>query len=397
MQNYETNPRRANWVCGEKSVRDVFTLGCLHKLGLFRVFTRGAPPVRPNDPHAIPLCETMLLMARIAFGLGTSHGPMLSIPVQYWADRVSADRENPAHPYKGKTYTFDQMAELLQDQNLAAQITPEVCEERHARCQKAITCLADIFAASKPDVAVVLGNDQMEVFDEGHVPAFAVFWGKFVEGHPRTPEFLAKLNPGVARAEKDRTPPVYTEYPTLPDMGRHIIQSVMAQGFDVTQLTRLPSGAIGSNAAPHAYGFVYRRIMRDKVPPHVPVFVNTFYPPNQPSAARCFQFGRALARAIQTFPGDSKVAVIASGGLTHFVVDESFDREVLAAIEAGDEAAITRIPDNMFQAGTSEIKNWIVGAGIMAEAGLKMRLLDYVPCYRSLAGTGSAMGFAHWS
>jgi len=34
---------------------------------------------------------------------------------------------------------------------------------------------------------------------------------------------------------------------------------------------------------------------------------------------------------------------------------------------------------------------------VMAEAGLRMRLLDYVPCYRSMAGTGSAMGFAHWS
>ena len=342
-------------------------------------------------------CETISLMARISLGIGTSHGPMLSIPAQYWVDRVSADRENPAHPYKGKSYTFAQMAELLKDQDLASQITPEVCEQRHARCQKAIACLADIFHTSKPDVALVVGNDQMEVFDDGHVPAFAVFWGKHVEGHPRTPEFLAKLNPAVARAEKDRTPAIYTEYPTLPDLGRHVIQSVTGQGFDVAQLTRLPTGAIGSNAAPHAYGFVYRRIMRDQVLPHVPVFVNTFYPPNQPPAGRCFQLGRALARAVASFPEDWRVAVIASGGLTHFVVDEEFDREVLAAIEHGDEAALKRIPESMFQAGTSEIKNWIVAAGMMAEAGLKMRLIDYVPCYRSEAGTGSAMGFAHWS
>jgi hypothetical protein len=336
-------------------------------------------------------------MARITLGLGTSHGPMLSIPAEYWIDRVSADRENPAHPYKGKTYTFDQMTALHKDDGLASQITPEVCEQRYARCQKAIANLADIFESSKADVAVIVGNDQMEIFDDGHVPAFAVFWGKFIEGHPRTPEFLAKLNPGVARAEKDRTPPVYTEYPALPDMGRHVIESMIGQGFDVTQLTRLPTGAIGSNAAPHAYGFVYRRIMRDKVPPHVPVFVNTFYPPNQPPAPRCFQFGRALARAIAGFPEIWNVAVIASGGLTHFVVDESFDREVLNAVGAGDEGALARIPENMFQSGTSEIKNWITVAGVMAEAGLKMKLIDYVPCYRSLAGTGSAMGFAHWS
>ena len=155
-------------------------------------------------------------------------------------------------------------------------------------------------------------------------------------------------------------------------------------------------GEIGVNSAPHAYGFVYRRVMRDKVVPHVPVFVNTFYPPNQPPAGRCFEFGRALARAIAAWPRDWKVAVIASGGLTHFVIDESFDRCVLEALQKGDATKLASLPESMFQSGTSEIKNWIAVAGAMAEAGLTMNLIDYVPCYRSEAGTGSAMGFAKW-
>src|ERR1700704_6157262 len=50
----------------------------------------------------------------------------------------------------------------------------------------------------------------------------------------------------------------------------------------------------------------------------------------------------------------------------------------------------------MFQAGTSEIKNWIAVAGAMSESDLPMTLVDYVPCYRSEAGTGSGMGFATW-
>jgi hypothetical protein len=335
-------------------------------------------------------------MAKITFGLGTSHGPMLSIPPEYWKDRVSFDRENPRHFYKGKTYNFNQMVELRKDAHLAEQITPEVSQERHNRNQNAIRQLADYFDQHRPDIAVVVGNDQMEIFTDQHVPAFAVFWGDHVEGHPRSPEFLAKLNPAVARAEADRTPAVHTDYPCSPELGKHIIQSVITLGFDVAQLTRLPTGEIGSNAVPHAYGFVYRRIMRDKVPLQVPVFVNTFYPPNQPPAGRCFQFGRALARAIQSWPGDTKVAFIASGGMTHFVLDESFDHELLDAMQAGDAAKLASVPENMFQAGTSEIKNWIVVAGVMAEAGLKMSLLDYVPCYRSEAGTGSAMGFARW-
>jgi hypothetical protein len=322
---------------------------------------------------------------------------MLSIPPEYWKDRVLADRENPKHFFKGKPYTFDQMVALQKDRKLANQITPEVCQERYARCQAAIRALGDVFETSKPDVALIVGNDQMEIFTDDHVPAFAVFWGKYVEGHPRTPEFLAKLNPGVARAEADRTPPVYTEYPCLPDLGRHVIESVIAEGFDVAQLTRLPTGSIGSNAAPHAYGFVYRRVMRDKVIPHVPVFVNTFYPPNQPPAGRCFNFGKALARAVMSWPSDCKVALIASGGLTHFVIDEAFDRNVLDAMQTGDAVKLASFAEDMFQSGTSEIKNWITVAGAMSEAGLKMNLLDYVPCYRSEAGTGSAMGFAHWS
>jgi 3-O-methylgallate 3,4-dioxygenase len=321
---------------------------------------------------------------------------MLSIPPEFWVERVAADRENPRHFFRGKTYTFYQMAELRRGERLADQMTPEVCGERHERCQNAIRRLADFFDEHRPDVAVVVGNDQMEVFTADHVPALAMFWGDYVEGHPRTPEFLAKLDRAVARAEADRTPQVYMQYPCLPEFGRHMIESVTREGFDVAQLRRLPVGEIGVNSAPHAYGFVYRRLMRDQVVPHVPVFVNTFYPPNQPSAVRCFEFGRALARAVMSWPDGRSVAMFASGGLTHFVVDEEFDASVLRAIEETDVDALSRIPDTMFQSGTSEIKNWIVVAGAMAEAGLSMRVVDYVPCYRSEAGTGSAMGFAQW-
>jgi 3-O-methylgallate 3,4-dioxygenase len=90
------------------------------------------------------------------------------------------------------------------------------------------------------------------------------------------------------------------------------------------------------------------------------------------------------------------VAVIASGGLTHWVLDEEFDHQVLEAFKRGDEEKLSRIPEGIFQAGTSEIKNWITVAGILAETPLKMNIVDYVPCYRSEAGTGNAMAFAYW-
>jgi hypothetical protein len=321
---------------------------------------------------------------------------MLSIASEYWPDRVLADRANPRHFYNGKVYTFDEMAELRRAEKLGQQSSPEVREQRYQRCQLAIKALGDEFERAAPDITVVVGNDQMEIFTSEHVPAFAVFWGPYVEGIPRTPEFLAKLPPGISRAELDRTPSVYTQYPCVPELGRHVIETATTTGFDVTQLTKLPSGEIGSNAVPHAYGFVYRRLLRDRVPPQVPVFVNTFYPPNQPTAARCWEFGKMLARSIGSWGEEKTVALIASGGMTHFVVNEGFDHLVLDAMCKADSAALCSLPESMFQSGTSEIKNWIVVAGAMAEIGLKMNLVDYVPCYRSEAGTGSGMGFATW-
>ena len=49
-----------------------------------------------------------------------------------------------------------------------------------------------------------------------------------------------------------------------------------------------------------------------------------------------------------------------------------------------------------FRGGTSEIKNWIALSGALAPTGLHMELVDYVPCYRTEAGNGCAMGFAEW-
>jgi hypothetical protein len=88
------------------------------------------------------------------------------------------------------------------------------------------------------------------------------------------------------------------------------------------------------------------------------------------------------------------VLLVASGGLSHFVVDEELDQQLLDAI-AGDDAAVLRaIPAERLQAGSSEIRNWIAVAGAMA--GRELAYREYVPCYRTAAGTGCAMGFVRW-
>ena len=102
------------------------------------------------------------------------------------------------------------------------------------------------------------------------------------------------------------------------------------------------------------------------------------------------------SRAWKDPSGEKRVAICASGGISHFVIDEDFDMRMLNAIKNQDTKTIFAEPANMFRSGTSETKNWITVAGILSETGLTMNLVDYVPSYRSEGGTGCGMAFATW-
>lgn len=335
-------------------------------------------------------------MAKIVLGLATSHSPMLSTPWEQWDGRVAADRQNSDLRFRGDGFTFDQLIEERRGENLAREVTPELWRARHQACQTAIAALAQKFEDAAPDAAVIIGNDQHELFTEENFPAFSVFWGDTIENRPRTADQTANLPPGIAIAERGHAPPQDAVYPGHPGFGRHIIESLMEDEFDVGQSAKIPKGSGYVNGVSHAFGFVYRRIMNDRVIPNVPVNLNTFYPPNQPTAERCYKLGKALKRAINNWDGDKTVAVIASGGLSHFVIDETVDRPVLEAIRTHNAKDLCAIPESYYQSGTSEIKNWVPLSAIMTDCGLDMTLLDYIPCYRSDAGTGNAMGFAYW-
>lgn len=336
-------------------------------------------------------------MAQIVLGLGTSHGPLLFLQPEQWELRATADRQNPQHWYRGKPYDFAALLEARKGEDFSAHLTPQAKQAYFDRCQRAIGAIADVYKTAKPDVAVIIGNDQSEIFTEENIPAFSVFWGDSIDNYPRSPEELATLTPGIAPAEIGYRPPTRTTYACDPALGKHIIGSLIDDGFDVGQLKKLPVGPRNSNAAPHAFGYVFRRVMEDKPIPIVPVLVNTHYPPNRPKAKRCYEFGRAVARAVKSFPGNARVAIIGSGGLTHYVIEEDFDRAVLRAMEKDDAAAIAAFDDALFASGgTAEIKNWIPVCGAMHETGYPMKVIDYVPCYRSPAGTGNAMAFAYW-
>jgi aromatic ring-opening dioxygenase catalytic subunit (LigB family) len=243
--------------------------------------------------------------------------------------------------------------------------------------------MARRFKDAKPDVAILVGNDQMEVFEDANIPTFLVCFGETVENIPFSEEQKKRLPPGIEIAEPNHHGKTAETYPGHPKLGRHLIETLMRHDFDVAASARLPQ-SLSSNISglPHAYGFIYRRIMQENYVPAVPLFINTFYPPNQPSVRRCFALGRAVADAVESWNEDLRVAVIGSGGMSHFVVDEELDRGFLGAMQRKDADAL---------------KNWIPVAGAMNEVGLDMSLIEYQPLYRSAAGTGSGMAFASWS
>jgi hypothetical protein len=335
-------------------------------------------------------------MAEIVLGMGTSHGPLLNTPSDQWGQRAEADRRNPELFFRGTPYNFNQLVDLRAGEDLARQITPECMAERHAACQRAIDALAATLARVAPDVIVIIGDDQEEVFYDDNMPALSVYWGETLENGPFPPEYLATRAPGLNIADWAYYPPEKVTVPCEPELGLHLIESLIAEDFDVSHTRRLPPGRAGNHPVPHAYGFVYRRLMHDQVIPNVPVFINTFYPPNQPTLPRCYTFGEALRRAVESWGADKRVAFVASGGLSHFVIEEDLDAQVLGALKEADRDRLLGLPAEHFESGTSEIRNWIALAGALDATKLKMRLVDYVPCYRSLAGTGNAMGFAEW-
>jgi len=76
------------------------------------------------------------------------------------------------------------------------------------------------------------------------------------------------------------------------------------------------------------------------------------------------------------------------------VVDEELDQKVITAIRKKDSATLAGLDPRQLQAGSSEIRNWLV-VGEMAR-DLDFDWIDYIPGYRTPALTGTGLAFAAW-
>jgi 3-O-methylgallate 3,4-dioxygenase len=340
-------------------------------------------------------------MAQLVAAIGTSHTPLLVTDAELWPMLAERDRTNPMlYDDRGVHRSYDELAAVAGGRWDGA-VQPDHLAAQHRACQAALDRLAADLAAARPDVVVIIGDDQHELFDATNQPAIAIGWGEQLRtgrmGSPPSP-----LNDQIRTGYAMDHP---TAFRGAPDVSLALIASLMGAGFDVASVEGRSAPAAqpddphdagaGHRGFGHAYGFVINRLFGGRDLPVVPVLLNTFYPPNQPTPARCVELGRALAAAIAALPGSARVVVVASGGLSHFVVDEELDGIVVEALRRGDSQRLCSLPVNLLEAGSSEIRNWITMAGTIE--GRPADWLDYHPVRRSPAGTGVGCGFASWS
>jgi hypothetical protein len=328
-------------------------------------------------------------MGRLVAAFGTSHSTMLFSAVENWQalfDHV--DCKAPINDFEGSPRSFD---DLLAGTPPAAQakLSKDAIAQRHEATAAAMGRLDRDIAQARLDALIVVGDDQREIFKDACRPAIGVYYGDTIR-NAAAPSTLTNdwyLLDQRRRLEdgNDRF------YPCHAALGSHIIAGLMERSFDITAVKSL----VGDQFEGHAYSFVHRRYMTGGAIPMVPIFLNTYYPPNQPSPKRCFDLGSAIRDLVLSFPEDIRVGVLASGGLSHFLVNEALDGRVVDAIRAKDHAALASLPSHLLHSGSSEIRNWITVAAAATDLGLDW--ISYVPAYRSRAMTGVGLCFAHWA
>jgi aromatic ring-opening dioxygenase catalytic subunit (LigB family) len=317
-------------------------------------------------------------MAQLVLGVGTSHSPQVTVPADQWHVLREKDETDPRLDFEGLKRTARP--------NLEPQLEPRVWQERAAAVDASVRTLGDALRAARPDVVIVFGDDQHEQFLDDNLPVLSIFHG---DAFPLVHED-GRNRKAFKVIESQRWAPTDAEYPGHRPLAEHLISCLVLDEFDIARTNRLrPEVGIG-----HAFAFLYRRLWPGTHVPMIPVMINTYFPPNQPTPKRCYSLGQAIRRAVEAWPGPERVAVIASGGLSHTIMDEDLDRAFLTAMEARDTAALFAMPRPRLKGGTSEILNWITVCGAMEDTA--PTVVNYLPGYRSLAATGCGMGFALW-
>jgi hypothetical protein len=328
-------------------------------------------------------------MARIAAAFATSHSVMLTCSLEDWIAKFR-DRDDrlPFYDKLGNPIPYSQvLAEA--PANAAELVTPAAITQRYDATQRAMDRMGEELRGAKLDALIVCGDDQYELFMDDNMPSIAIYYGDSMinVARPETPVADWYKHAQLQRAE----PGAAVNYPCDGKLALHLIRSLCDQSFDISSVKTIPP----SEGEGHAYSFIHHRYLHGAAVPMIPVFLNTYNPPNQPTPRRCVELGKAMAAAIADYPQDMRVGIMASGGMSHFRVEEDLDRSIFDAIRRKDLDFLGALKPYRLQAGSSELRNWIVAAA--AATHLNVTWSDYIPGYRTLALSGTGLGFARWS
>lgn len=316
-------------------------------------------------------------MGEICLSLGAAHSPILFVQPEKWLARL---HKGPAHPNEPASYQ-------LTDENV------QRAKMQVSECLAAYTEMRRLLEACKPDALLVIGDDQGENFSHQLIPQFIIYAGAEAKG-----SFSLGSRLPLEEQEDTRTVEVKCDQA----LANELLQSCLDSNIDIAFSRELP----GRHGLGHAHMWPLRHLTPNLHIPLVPVFVNAYFPPTA-SPERCHAFGQALAEGIKN--SGKRVAVLASGGLSHFPrhlsewgispyppekrwhIDEAFDRDLLDRMTAGRSDELKALSGAVVDAaGNVESRNWLVLAGMLGPR--QGRLLTYQPIYTVAIG----MGFAVW-
>jgi 2,3-dihydroxyphenylpropionate 1,2-dioxygenase len=212
---------------------------------------------------------------------------------------------------------------------------------------------------TKPDLAIIIGSDHLETFFLSSVPTFAVVAGETSHAH---------------FANRDWRVPVHLPF------AEQLLEKLVQRGFDMAYSQDAVLG--------HSFAAVYEWIIEDRKIPVVPVFVNTYLPP-LPTPQRCAALGKAIADVVAERP--EKVALIASGGLSHYPGTwkypqpaYDFDYWAIAEMERGNFEPLLKLSsEQLDEVGNTEMLPWYFLFGAMSTMSGKTpgQLLTYQPTW----------------
>src|SRR5436190_15772111 len=180
-------------------------------------------------------------MARIVFGMGTSHTPMLLAADETLSRFQETDSKMRHRDKEGRQVTYGELLEEA-DPKLAHLVAPAQLVARQEKARAAAQHLRRVLTATQLDALILFGDDQNESYLEDCRPAFAIYFGETIrnsnEQHEsyrtRFPEWYVENRQGFFEGDTPR------DYPVHSALAVHLIEKLMDADFDMASSQTLP-------------------------------------------------------------------------------------------------------------------------------------------------------------